>query len=275
MPRPHPRPVPTDPRQGLPGLSATPPGNVPDVPLVLTGARASGDSLTDLYLEPDRSPYPDRPWVVSNMVSTVDGSAEVEGSSKDLGGPDDLRVFRALRAIADVVLVGAGTVRAERYGPPALPDELVSRRRSEGRPDVPRLAVVSGRLSLDPEMRLFEDGYRPVLVTTARAVEAAPADLVDRADLLICGSDRVDLGEALRRLRAEGASVVLSEGGPSLNADLLSADLVDEVCLTVDPRIVGGTGRRISTGAGGRTDLELAHVAATEGSVLFLRYLRR
>jgi riboflavin-specific deaminase-like protein len=238
---------------------------------VLTGA--SGDDLARLYLDADRVPHADRPWVVSNMVSTVDGAVEVDGSSKDLGGPDDLEVFRALRSVADVVLVGAGTVRAEGYGPPRLPEALTTRRRGTGRTDVPRLAIVSGRLSLDPSMPFF-DGHRPYLVTTSGAAASASDELRARADLLACGTDRVDLEQALRRLRQEGASVVLSEGGPSLNGDLLAGGLVDEVCLTVDPRIVGGTGRRIFTGAGGRMDLELAHVAVS-GSVLFLRYLCR
>lgn len=214
---------------------------------------------------------PDARWVVLGMVGAVDGAATVDGRSGALGGEGDLAGFRALRALADVVLVGAGTVRAEGYGP-ARP-RAVERRRARGQGDAPRIAVVTGSGDLDPGSRLFSDPEaRPLVVTTTNGAATARARLGGRAEVLEAGDGRVDLGTALDLLAGLGLRRVAVEGGPGLNAQLLTAGLVDELLLTLAPTLVGDAGPRIVGDAlGVPVDLVL-HELRVHGSELLLRY---
>ena len=116
-----------------------------------------------------------RPWVALNMVASVDGATALDGVSGGLGGPGDKAVFRALRGVADVILVAAGTVRAEGYGPPRTPPELQEARRARDQAPFPRIAIVSGSLGLDPTSRVFAEAPEPPLVFTG---SEAPADRV-------------------------------------------------------------------------------------------------
>ncbi len=128
-----------------------------------------------LYAADHRPPGPDRPWVAVNMVASVDGAVTVEGRSGGLSSPGDKAIFFALRSVADVILVGAGTVRAENYGPPRISPEDQAARQARGQAPVPTIAVVSGRLDLDPGHRLFVDSpTRPVILTTSRVRPATP-----------------------------------------------------------------------------------------------------
>ena len=210
----------------------------------------------ELYrLDPRPGAPAGRPWVVVNMIATVDGAVAVEGRSGGLGGPVDRAVFHALRAAADVVLVGAGTVRAERYGPPKVPGL--------------RIAVVSNRLELDWSWPLFGEG-RPIVVTT-RTSGPVPSGV----DAVRAGDDRVDLPAALAALAERGARVVLCEGGPSLNGSLLEHDLLDEVCLTLSPMLAGGRGGRMALSAEAHLRrLQLVHAATADDGFLYLRYAR-
>jgi riboflavin biosynthesis pyrimidine reductase len=169
-------------------------------------------------------------------------------------------VFAAIRSVADVILVAGGTVRAEAYGPPS---------------GVARLAVVSASLDLDTDLRLFaraEHGRRPWLVTTAAAEPSALRAVVD--DVIIAGDDRVDLVRAIDELAARGARVVLCEGGPSLNGQLVAAGILDEVCLSVAPLVAGGGSARIAHGETPAAPLRMRlDRALEEDSYLFLRYL--
>ena len=113
----------------------------------------SDDSLSSLYARADRS----KPWLRVNFVSSVDGAATIDGVSGGLGGDADRRVFDLLRELCDVVIVGAGTVRGEGYGPMVLPPRSVDRRASEGLPPHPVFAIVSNRLDLDPSSRIFTE----------------------------------------------------------------------------------------------------------------------
>lgn len=215
------------------------------------------------YADAGRRPHPDgRPWVLVNMVASVDGGVTtphgVSGGEGGLGGPGDRAVFRALRALADVVLVGAGTVRAEQYRP---------------RPGV-RLAVVTARAALDWTWPLWTDAATTV-VTTGHAARDVPPGV----QVLLADDDHggVDLHATLLALGQAGHRVVLCEGGPSLNGRLLTDDLVDEVCLTVAPRLLAGPATRVATGdtwaAAALERWHLAHVLR-ESDELFLRYLR-
>jgi 5-amino-6-(5-phosphoribosylamino)uracil reductase len=217
-----------------------------------------------------------RPSVRVNMIASVDGATAVEGASGGLGGPADRAVFLHLRSLADLVLVGAGTVRAEGYGPPHLPSELQAARRERGQEPLPRLAVVSRSCLLDWDAPVFRDpGPRPIVVTTEEAPAGRRAAASAVADLLTAGREDVDLAAALSALGAGGADAVVAEGGPHLNGSLAGAGLVDELCLTIAPRLVGGDSTRIVAGPAlpGGAPLEPAFLGEWDG-FLFLRCRR-
>ncbi len=214
---------------------------------------------------------PDGRWVVLGMVGALDGGATVDGRSEALGGEGDLAGFRALRSLVDVVLVGAGTVRAEGYGP-ARP-RAVERRRARGQADTPTIAVVTGSGDLDPDARLFRDpGTTPLVLTTTGGAATARERLGARAEVLEAGDERVDLARSLDLLAARGLERVAAEGGPGLAAQLLAAGLVDELLLTLAPTLVGDAGPSIVAGAlDTPVDLVL-HELRVHGSELLLRY---
>lgn len=225
----------------------------------------------------DRPAVADRPWVAALMVSTADGAATVDGLSGALGGEGDREVFAAVRAVADAVVVGAGTVTAEGYGPVRLSDEAVAARRARGQADDPQLVVVSGRLSLDPWHAVL-DGPRVVVVHGPDAAPERVAALGERADLVAApaGADGgVDPAAVLAAVHDRGHRVAVVEGGPTLLGACVDADLVDEVCLTLDPRVVGGGAPRIvaSDGDGHARAWRTAHLLE-HGDALFWRLLR-
>lgn len=181
--------------------------------------------------------YRDAPdGVRVNMILSIDGAAAFHGLAGPLSNPCDQNLLLALRGYADVVLVGAGTARAERYGPVRLTEaQLCERRERWGITDIPAVAVVtrSGRV---PASLFAEPTQRPLLVTTTEVARTRP-DLRERADLLLAGDTEVDLSAAVDRLRARGFRRVLCEGGPTLLDELISAGLVDEMCLTLSPHL--------------------------------------
>ncbi|MDP9452539.1 MAG: dihydrofolate reductase family protein [Actinomycetota bacterium] len=181
-----------------------------------------------VYADAARSGRAGRPWVLANMVASVDGRAAVQGRTARLSAAADREVFMLLRTLADVVLVGAGTVRAERYGPV----------RGGGRPPV---AVVSRSLDLDWTSPLFSEAARPTeILTCAAADPARRARAAEVAEVIVAGEEQVDIRQALAELGARGQEVVLCEGGPHLLGELVAADLVDELCFTLAPLLAGG-----------------------------------
>jgi riboflavin biosynthesis pyrimidine reductase len=191
----------------------------------------------------------ERPFVRCNMISTLDGAITINGRSGILGGPADGHVFQVLRSLADVILVGAGTARAEGYGPALLDDELRAQRTARGQSAVPPIAVVTGSGNLDWSSPFFSEAEaRPVIVTTRASDPGARERAEAVADVVIAGEDRVDPAEALRQLGRTGHRSVLLEGGPGLNADVVHAGLLDELCLTLSPRLVAGEGTRVLAG---------------------------
>jgi riboflavin biosynthesis pyrimidine reductase len=191
------------------------------------------------------------------MIAAVDGATAVDGLSGGLGGPADRRVFAALRSLADVVLVAAGTVRAETYGPAKVP-----------------IAVVSGSLSLDWTTPFFTAAtHRPIVVTSKQAPPAALEEAASVAEVVIAGDGEVDLGDAVLRLGERGFRHVLAEGGPSLNGALAAAGLLDELCLTLAPYLVSGNAKRIVSGPGVVPPPGLSlRTLCEEDGYLFLRY---
>ncbi len=217
-----------------------------------------------------------RPWVMCNMISSVDGAIAVDGVSGPLGGPSDKEVFSAIRSLADVILVGAGTARAEGYQPPSTSVSSRARRLAAGAWPVPRIAVVSGSLSVDLDLPMFtRQDQRPLVITTADTDPKRLEQVAHRADVIQSGHHTLDLGAALAQLGDLGARVVLSEGGPALNGHLASHDLIDELCLTLAPMAVAGDALGLlgSQQIDGVREFDLAHVL-TEDHYLFLRYVR-
>jgi riboflavin biosynthesis pyrimidine reductase len=232
----------------------------------------------EAYLAAHRPAPAGRPWVAMSMVSSLDGATAVGGRSGQLGGDPDREVFQAVRAIADVILVAAGTVRAEGYGPVRLSERARSARVASGRSaEAPRLAVVTASLDLDLT-RAAEGPVRPLVLTTEDADPQRRAALEELAEVRAHGTGRVDLAAALAGLADDGVGVVVCEGGPSLNAALVAADLVDEWCVTLAPAIVGGDSRRVVHGVDelGDAGLPLALTSLLEADgVLLGRWLRR
>jgi riboflavin biosynthesis pyrimidine reductase len=229
------------------------------------------------YVDDPRPGTPERPWVVVNVVASADGSAtDAAGASGELGGPGDRLVFSALRSVADVILAGATTVDVEDYGP-SRPTAAVRRRRmARGQAPAPRIAVATASLRLDPGRRLFTDpGARPIVLTTDDADPDRRRRLEQVAEVHSAGAHGVDWPRAIRLLGSiTPAAVVLGEGGPHTTAQLLAADLVDEMCITVAPTMLGGPGPRIAQGTTPvPRSFDLARVL-TEDDHLFLRYVR-
>ncbi len=201
------------------------------------------DDLLGLVLESDRAAV-GRPWVMLNMVASIDGATSVNGRSRELADDDDKAMFKALRAVPDIILVGAETARADDYGPIRLDEERIERRRALGRPDLPRLAVLSGHLNLDPGARLFSNPNLPPIILTG---EEAGADrrkaLESIAEVVVF--DDLNIESVLGYF---GSGVILCEGGPGVNAQLAEVGAIDELNLTVAPLIVGGVSKRIAQG---------------------------
>jgi len=212
----------------------------------------------------------------ANFVESIDGAATVDGRSGGMSGPADKRRFELLRRVADAVIVGAGTVRIEGYGPLRVSDASVAWRTAHGMSAHPVFVIVSRSLGLDPASRIFTEArVRPVIITTAApgfAAERARFDAV--SDVIAVGDEQVDLHAAVEALRARGLARLLCEGGPALFGSLLAADLVDELCLTVAPQLNSGDAMRIAQGARATPrDMQLVEVLSS-GSELLLRYRR-
>jgi riboflavin biosynthesis pyrimidine reductase len=208
-----------------------------------------------------------------NFIASLDAATTVAGRSAGLQSPGDLRVFRMLRALGDVILVGAGTANAEGYGP-MDDDSVVARLRvALGRPAVAPIAVVSRRASIPLTSRLLGGEPRSLLITCEAADPDHRAALAEAGmDVLLCGEDDVDLPTAVDRLAERGLAQITCEGGPRLLWSALAAGVVDELDLSIAPALVGGEVRLIGEEPLPefvRLDLELV---LEEDGMLFTRY---
>lgn len=248
-----------------------------DGPMDHAGATTVED--VELAVAAEARPATDaRPWLYTNMIASADGGTAVNGLSGALGGPGDKAMFRALRAEADAILVGAATVREESYRSPDNPEATRQRRRAQGRPTDPRLAIVTRSLDLDADFPIFENPEnRPIIITVSAAPPQRRAALQPVAEIIDAGEEDVDLGRALGFLAERGIRTVLAEGGPSLNGQLVHDGLIDEWNLSISPRLLAGDSRRAAVGPipdGTPPAMHLARVW-TDDDFLFCRWLRR
>jgi riboflavin biosynthesis pyrimidine reductase len=220
--------------------------------------------------------YADPPLGVrANMIFSADGAAAFAGRAGPLSNPVDQELLQVLRGFADVVLIGAGTARAENYGPVRLTQTQQAERDAEGRPDPPPVAVVSRSGKLPPT--LSSDPYQPpILVTTERAAPPrhAPADRLSR--VFAAGADTVDLVRVVDMLGAAGMPRILCEGGPTLLDELVEVGAVDEICVTLAPKLAAGQPIRADTPPSQLAvpvGMQLDHVLVHQDYV-FLKYRR-
>lgn len=210
-----------------------------------------------------------------NFVSSVDGAVTLDGRSGPLGGPGDRRILGLLRVNCDAVLVAAGTVRVEGYSPLQTAEARRRMRVARGRTPDPVLVLVTRRLGFDPaDPRFTQAPQRPVIVTTEETATRVGGRFAEVADVLGVGRAEVDLRAALDALAERGLRHVLCEGGPHLLGSLIDADLVDELCLTLAPKLVGpGPSRMVAGPPTAVRELTLTQILAA-GDELFLRYAR-
>ncbi|HEU4707345.1 MAG TPA: dihydrofolate reductase family protein [Solirubrobacterales bacterium] len=214
----------------------------------------------------------DRPLVAMNFVATLDGRATIEGRSGPIGSDADTAMLTGLRCRFEAVMIGAGTMRAERYGRLVSKEETRERRRRDGLPGEPLMVLVSGRLDLPWEAPLFTEGGEVLIFTASETEPPQTASAVE----VVRHPGAVNLDDAMRHLRRErGVRALLSEGGPHLHEQMQADGLVDDLFLTIAPKLSGGEGPRIVEGRlPGVIDLDLAWLLEEEGE-LFARYRRR
>lgn len=229
--------------------------------------------LLGLYAYP-----PEKLWLRANMVASTDGAAALGGVTAALSSQADKDVFMLLRALADVILVGAGTARDENYGPARVREAWRALRGD--RLPTPPIAVISASLNVAPASRLIAQApphARTIVITTTQAPPGRRAELARHADIVVAGDETVELKAVITALADRGHRRILAEGGPHLLAQLLEAGLLDELCLTVAPLMAGPGAPRIVAGALPAPEplpLTLAHVLEDNGFLL-CRYTRK
>jgi len=234
------------------------------------------EALAAVYAYPEQVEQ-GRGWLRANMVSGLDGAARLAGLSEGLSGDADKRIFGVLRALADVVLVGAETVRAEGYRPARARAEFAAARAAAGQAPAPAIAIVSRSLVLDLSAPLFtEPLVRTVVITTEDSPAETRKAVAEVADLVVAGTGSVDLPVAVAALADRGWTRQLTEGGPRLLAQLAADGLLDELCLSLAPVLSGGDAPRILQGPQMPAVQRMRLVSLIEQKgFLFTRYLRQ
>ncbi len=232
----------------------------------------SVDAQLDSY-RPWEQAQAERPFVAMNFAATVDGRATIGGLSGPIGSAEDTLMLSRLRTRFDAVMIGAGTMRAERYGRLAAKPETQRRRTDAGLEPEPLMVIVSGRLDLPWDAPLFTDGGGQVLIFTGSGDEeppvvATPLDVVRH-------EGGIDLAAALATLRSDhGIRALLCEGGPRLHSELQAGGLADELFLTIAPKLIGAGPGIVEGELPAVAELELAWLLEVDGE-LFSRYRRR
>ncbi|WP_026251963.1 pyrimidine reductase family protein [Streptomyces sp. PsTaAH-124] len=263
------------PAQPAKGAAGTGPGSVPDA---LADREWTLAELAAVYAYPELAPGGGTAWLRANMVSTLDGAAQHEGRSQPISGAADMRIFGTLRALADAVVVGAGTVRQEGYRPARARAEFAALRAAAGQGPAPAVAVVTAGLELDFSLPLFTSPLVPTLVLTGAAAAPDRVAAAEKAGarVVIAGDGAgVDPARAVRALAGLGHTRLLTEGGPRLLGQMVASGALDELCLTVAPMLTAGDAQRIAGGPSVAVPhrFVLASLLEEEG-FLFSRYRR-
>ncbi|MGZ5369863.1 MAG: pyrimidine reductase family protein [Aeromicrobium sp.] len=225
-------------------------------------------ALEEMYAYPPTR----EPWIRTNFVSTLDGAAyAADGRSGSLGGPADTRVFGLLRSLADVIIVGAGTARAEGYGRVRPGEVDADLRHRHGLKPIPPIAVVSRSLNIP--VALIAPGQ--MVITTEDAPKARVEALGEQVEVIAAGTGEIDWDEVKNRLAAHDLNRVLCEGGPTLHGQLIERDLVDELCLSIAPVMSTGAAPRIGHGpVAVENRMTLGHAVQID-DLLLTRWVRK
>ncbi|WP_420711981.1 MULTISPECIES: pyrimidine reductase family protein [unclassified Streptomyces] len=263
---------------GAPGSGLRPPVGGPVGAAAVVDREWSLAELAAAYAYPEPAPGAPRPWLRANMVSSLDGAAQHEGRSQPISSATDMRVFGTLRALADVVVVGAETVRQEGYRPARVRDEFAGAREAAGQTPVPAIAIVTASLELDFTLPLFTSPLVPTLVLTGAAAAPDRIAAAERAgaQVVVAGEGMgVEPARAVQALADLGHTRLLTEGGPRLLGQLIAAEVLDELCLTVSPTLTAGNAQRIAGGPSVAVPhrFELVSLLEEDG-FLFGRYCR-
>jgi riboflavin biosynthesis pyrimidine reductase len=232
--------------------------------------------LADLYAYPDAL---QSCWVRGNMIASLDGGATDDGKAGGLAGPGDRAVFALMRQLSDVILVGAGTVRIENYSGAQFSPAQRQARRRRGQAEVPPIAVVTNRGVFDHDAKLFtRTEVPPLLLTSADATEDTRGRLGSVAEVIDASGphpDRTDPATVLKILADRRLFRVLTEGGPQFLGSVIEDGLLDELCLTIAPLLVGGAAPRITTGYSAiHSSMRLSHLLTDDAGYLYTRYVR-
>ncbi|MEV5146467.1 pyrimidine reductase family protein [Streptomyces sp. NPDC052727] len=264
--------------RGGPGGEVRPPAGGPAGPAAVVDREWSLAELAAAYAYPEPAPGAPRPWLRANMVSSLDGAAQHEGRSQPISSATDMRIFGTLRALADVVVVGAETVRQEGYRPARVRDEFAGAREAAGQTPVPAIAIVTASLELDFTLPLFTSPLVPTLILTGAAAAPDRIAAAERAgaQVVIAGEGMgVEPARAVQALAGLGHTRLLTEGGPRLLGQLIAAEVLDELCLTVSPTLTAGNAQRIAGGPSVAVPHRFALVSLLEeDGFLFGRYRR-
>ncbi|MER5195377.1 pyrimidine reductase family protein [Streptomyces sp. NPDC002755] len=237
------------------------------------------DELADAYAYPRSGSGEPVPWLRANMVSTLDGAAQHDGRSQPISTATDMRIFGTLRGLADVVVVGAETVRLEGYRPARARAGFAGRREAAGQGPAPAVAVVTASLDLDFSLPLFTSPLVPTLILTGAAAAPDRVAAAEKAGarVVIAGDGAgVEPDRAVRALAELGHTRLLTEGGPRLLGQFVAAGVLDELCLTVSPMLAVGDAQRIAGGPSVAVPRRFALVSLLEEEgFLFGRYQRR
>ncbi|MEU6347703.1 pyrimidine reductase family protein [Streptomyces sp. NPDC047072] len=244
------------------------------------GPEWSLDELADAYAYPALGPAAGGPdvWLRANMVSTLDGAAQHDGRSQPISSATDMRIFGTLRALADVVVAGAETVRQEGYRPARARAEFAALREAAGQGPAPAIAVISASLDLDFSLPLYTSPLVPTLILTGAAAAPDRVAAAEKAGarVVIAGDGvGVDPARAVSALADLGHTRLLTEGGPRLLGQLVAAGVLDELCLTVAPMLTAGDAQRIAGGPSVAVPSRFALASLLEeDGFLFSRYCR-
>ena len=216
-----------------------------------------------------------RPWLRANMVSTLDGAAQHEGRSQPISNATDMRIFGVLRGLADVVVVGAETVRQEGYRPARAREAFVAPRKAAGQGPAPAIAVVTASLDLDFSLPLFTSPLVPTLVLTGAPAIRSGAERAGARVVIAGDGAGVDPARAVRALGDLGHTRLLTEGGPRLLGQFIAAGVLDEMCVTLSPMLAAGDAQRIAGGPSVPVPLRFELVSLLEeAGFLYGRYRR-